>query len=355
MIEKYLSKNYRSLRYKYDLNLEIEAPQIEFNNDILLDSLYITKALSSYLYNKVERIKLLLDEKIDFKLFVTSSREINAYSFRHPEIGNVVMLNSELVEKFNSNELDFVIGHELGHLAFNHSCARYNIASDSSKNYYLELRNQEISSDRFAFMLVKDKSKAYKALFKLLTGLPNRLAFSNIQEYLHQIETESSIRTYSFKKTHPSIYVRLKALLLFESSQLYYDFMGYKEKAPIDYLKLERKIRQISLEIDSNLELEKIDILINKIITLTTILLNIEIQYNTRNSLNSMMYASYKKEIQNITNSEVLDIIKKIINRILGFHLLSRQELDNRIALSLKGKNLSENDYSKVIIFIKML
>lgn len=355
MAKTLLLKNYEKLRYKYDHPLEKKVRIVQPNDEILLDSIYITNALSSYLYSKIDKIKSLLVEKIDFKLFVTSSRNVNAFSFTHTEIGNIIMLNSEIIEKFNSSELDFVIGHELGHIVFNHLSNQYNYASNPSHNSYLELRNQEISSDRFAFMLVEDKSKAYQALFKLLTGVSNKVIFSNIFEYLHQIESNSSLETISLRKTHPSIYVRLKALLLFESSQLYYDYMGYNEEAPISKNKLEKKIRKISLEVDSGLELRKIDSLVNKAIIMSMILLEIDLASDIENVTNQMLYFNYMEEISHISKSDAIDIIKELLYKTLSYNLISIDELASKIKLKLSNMKLSDINYNRIVMFIEQV
>lgn len=351
MNRNYLSDNYKKLRYKYDSKSNNKVELFSVNDEILLNSIYITNALSPYLYNKINKMEEIFQENGTFKLFVTSSKESNAFSFKHKKTGNIIMLNSQIIESFTSEELDFVIAHEVAHLLFGHSSLRNDYLKNSSENFYLKLRNQEISADRFAFMLVEDKSKAYKALFKILTGLPDEIISSNIMEYLHQVDKNLGFNTYSLKKTHPSIYVRLKALLMYESSQLYYDFMGYKERAPIGKLRLEDKIREMSLEVDSGIEWRRIDSLISKVALISMNIFKLEsLEYN-----NDIQLLKYSEEVKKLSSVDKINITRGLLKKIKKIGGVSIKYLLIRIHAELSELGVSKKDSEEISEFIKHL
>ena len=81
-------------------------------------SLRVEKGLMKGLYRLFEDVKdkLGFTEKVD--LYVTGNASINAFSVlsEQEKDPHIINLNSGLVELMTSDELRFVLGHELGHI-----------------------------------------------------------------------------------------------------------------------------------------------------------------------------------------------------------------------------------------------
>ena len=82
------------------------------------NSIRVEKALMKNLYTLFEEVKKKLNFKEDVDLYVTGDAEINAYSVESEskKEPHIINLNSGLVELMTTDELRFVLGHELGHI-----------------------------------------------------------------------------------------------------------------------------------------------------------------------------------------------------------------------------------------------
>jgi uncharacterized tellurite resistance protein B-like protein len=143
----------------------------------------------------------------------------------------VLSLTSALVERMTDAELSFVLGHELGHLAYRHYRARLADAAfgrgpnGESKAPPLLLRRleswdrmAEISADRAGFTAIDGNLEvAVSAFFKLQSGLgPEHLRF-DITAILDQLESlqKASRRELFAEFSHPATPIRVRALQLF--------------------------------------------------------------------------------------------------------------------------------------------
>ena len=81
-------------------------------------SFKITEKMAPQLHQLCKDVqkKLKFDDPIDF--FIQNSPVLNCSAFYRLEDdqNHIVMINSELLERFDEDELRFVVGHEIGHL-----------------------------------------------------------------------------------------------------------------------------------------------------------------------------------------------------------------------------------------------
>lgn len=133
-----------------------------------------------------------------------------------------VVLASALVEQLSKEELEFVIGHELGHYKAGHTKLSTLFVPAGSTNVLSELifgfwnRRTEYSCDRCGLILTKDIDSAISALIKLALG--GRLYKKiNIKGYVAQIKTAErrAVKFSELLGTHPLITNRIKNLMLF--------------------------------------------------------------------------------------------------------------------------------------------
>jgi len=133
-----------------------------------------------------------------------------------------VVLTSALVEQLDQKELNFIIGHELGHYKAGHTKLSTLFMPLGSNNILSGLvfgfwsRKTEYSCDRCGLILTKDIDSAISALIKLSVGrkLYDQL---DIKGYVAQIKTaeKGSVKLSELLVSHPLITNRIKNLMLF--------------------------------------------------------------------------------------------------------------------------------------------
>ena len=133
-----------------------------------------------------------------------------------------VVLTSALVEQLDQKELNFIIGHELGHYKAGHTKLSTLFIPLGSENVFSSLifgfwkRKTEYSCDRCGLILTKDIDNAISTLIKLAVGkkLYDQL---DIKGYIAQIKTaeKGSVKLSELLVSHPLITNRIKNLMSF--------------------------------------------------------------------------------------------------------------------------------------------
>ena len=112
-------------RYGLQAHVEhyLETGEIaSFVQRVWSEQLRITDKLSPRLCSLLDQVKERLSFADAVDLFVAQEPVLNAFTIPGltEECDHVVSLTSALVERMNDDELRFVLGHELGHLAYQH-------------------------------------------------------------------------------------------------------------------------------------------------------------------------------------------------------------------------------------------
>jgi hypothetical protein len=158
-----------------------------------------------------------------------------------------VLVSSGIVSLLDSEELQFVIGHELGHLIFgHHGYPDPRSARDDNErlNWLALQRAAEISADRIGYLASRSMDTAVRAIIKTSTGLEsNKLRF-DVARYLDQLRTLSSLGGNEdvVFASHPMFPVRMKALLWFEMSEPLAQIKGSARRSAISAEKLDQRI-----------------------------------------------------------------------------------------------------------------
>jgi Zn-dependent protease with chaperone function len=169
-----------------------------------------------------------------FQAFVVPSRQLNAYTFGLDD-PKVVVLYSALLDVMDADELRFIIGHEMGHIALGHT--RLNslvgglagIPSNSLASAVLVTvflwwnRTCELSADRAGLLAVGKPDKAITALIKLVAGPTGKTA-RGLELAYKQIDAEDDTLLGSLQETfasHPMLIRRINALRRWSTSQQY--------------------------------------------------------------------------------------------------------------------------------------
>ncbi len=188
-------------------------------------------------------------------LYVQQSHDYNANVFSDGHRFDVVV-NSGLLEDFSADELKFVLGHELGHVLYEHSRLPVSEMLADSDNLQAEeavlllrwSRASEISADRIGLLCAGHLTVAVTALFKTMSGLKGMESDAILRSFRKQydeLQTHQRERggVSGWARTHPLMAVRFKAL---EMSAL--DIVALRSKATAfswnSFRALDRQIAQ---------------------------------------------------------------------------------------------------------------
>jgi len=203
---------------------------------LLATSVRLTRNMAPDIHKMADECVETLGMEIPLELYVYSSPQFNAACFK-PEDGRLfVMFSSSLLEGFEGSELKFVVGHEFGHHVYRHHDIPigYLLRGQKRPDPKLALdlfawsRNAEVSADRAGALCANDLNGVARSLFKLASGLSERVIKFDLDEFLAQVDemaTEDEEPGRGAPKedwfsTHPFSPLRVHALKLFHESSL---------------------------------------------------------------------------------------------------------------------------------------
>ncbi len=200
--------------------------------EIVGRNLRVTSVLAPRLDTLFREVKEAICFTEPVELFIVGQTNINAAAIHAPEEGfpHAVQLTAGAIERMTDDELRFVLGHELGHLAYRHyrvilvHIALTDSDGESSMPALLARhlegwdRLAELSADRAGLLCSQEQlDTVVSAFFKMETGLgPEHLRF-DIESFLAQLsELQSLGRSEVLSRySHPVTPVRVRALQLF--------------------------------------------------------------------------------------------------------------------------------------------
>jgi Zn-dependent protease with chaperone function len=169
-----------------------------------------------------ESQKRLQVEGID--IFLASNRTLNAYTFglSNPK---AIILHDSLIKVMDRGEIQFILGHEMGHVALGHTWLNSliggmaGIPAPYSASYFLALifrwwnRACEYSADRAGLLACNQPSKAISALVKLESS--GRISSQDLERAYQKIQAEDDDPISSLVEltaTHPMLIKRIEQL-----------------------------------------------------------------------------------------------------------------------------------------------
>lgn len=190
------------------------APSVHHVKDECADRLGIETAMELYVYN---------------------SPQFNAAAVK-PEADRLfIMFSSSLLEAFSEKEMQFVMGHELGHHLYHHHDMPigYVLQGPVRPNPRLALqlfawsRYAEISADRAGAHCTGSFDSVGSALFRLASGLGENVVQFKLDEFLDQLDDIQVEMTQpggggpreDWFSTHPFSPLRVKALEYYFESE----------------------------------------------------------------------------------------------------------------------------------------
>jgi Zn-dependent protease with chaperone function/tellurite resistance protein len=213
-------------------------PVEQTRRQLLAQAVRLTPAMAPALHTAVDHCRTVIGVDIPVELYVWPSPGYNAFSFAAERGRGFVGVTSSILEGFEDRELRFVIGHELGHLAFSHhdvpvallTDRNTGLSADQVLTVFQWQRWAEISADRAGLACAGEVAPAATAFFKLASGLSHQVVKFDIDEFLKQLgdlasESEASRSkddgpTADWFSSHPLSPVRVRAVQLAATSEL---------------------------------------------------------------------------------------------------------------------------------------
>ena len=196
-------------------------------------SLKVAKELLPDMYELCTSVKdrLGFTEPVDF--YITGDSTVNAFSVaaEKEDQPHIVNINSGLIALMTKEELEFVVGHELGHL-INKDTALSRLISfvfpegsapPITLLYKIRLHSQlaELVADRFGYMATNNLNACVTAFFKMASGLDLQKMNVSIDVLLkdNMKHLEYFLKDKGLSHaTHPVNPIRVQALNLFANS-----------------------------------------------------------------------------------------------------------------------------------------
>ncbi|GAL62825.1 M48 family metallopeptidase [Algibacter lectus] len=206
---------------------------------LLKSSLRLTKTLAPMLHEIGEHCKNTLKLKADIEFFVYQSDIFNASCYPPDDNKLYIILSSGILERFSKEELTFVVGHEIGHVLFEHFDYPVRQILDEGENHlapihamklYAWNRNAEISADRAGLLCCQDFEAVGRTFFKLSSGVTTDSLDFQLNAYIEQfVDLEEVLNDANhdpsdWYSSHPFSPLRIKALELFNKSETYAEF-----------------------------------------------------------------------------------------------------------------------------------
>jgi Zn-dependent protease with chaperone function len=175
----------------------------------------------------------LQTEPVD--IFIAPSRILNAYTFGL-DSPKTIVLHSSLFEIMDRDELQFVIGHEMGHVCLGHTWLNSliggmaGVPSSSGASLLMALvfrswnRSCEYSADRAGMLACGKPAKSVSALIKLQAGSAAMSNQVNLERALRSIEAEDDSLFNNLSElfaTHPMIIKRIQQIQRYAASSEY--------------------------------------------------------------------------------------------------------------------------------------
>ena len=196
---------------------------------LLATSVRVDPSLLPNLSASFQRIAKVAELKSTPEAYVFEDSSINAFVTRGKE-RTFIGVSSGAVNILNERELEFVIGHEMGHSVFGHvdfDATQLLMDNDVDLRQRMQFhawkRACEISADRFGLICCQSIDVAASAMFRTLSGIAKPdlkigpEAFAQQWDHLLEevIETGDA---GEWQITHPFPPLRMKAMVMFWES-----------------------------------------------------------------------------------------------------------------------------------------
>ena len=197
---------------KHDKSLGLQPSSLDnVTDEFYRSAVEINENLTPKIESAFKKVceRLSLDRNV-IQAFVNNSHEVQAACYYVDANRCLIRISSSLINLLENAELEFVIGHELGHFLLQHAPSA---TSRETAEYFVFQRAKEISADRIGILGCGMLKPAVTALVKTASGLNSSHIQVSLEHYLAQlnqiIKPSSGENLFS---THPSMLIRTFAI-----------------------------------------------------------------------------------------------------------------------------------------------
>jgi len=227
----------RSVQFALDRPLDPSRAPSRGTHELLgrvrSHGLRVSETATPGLYAAARRVSETLELSEVLEVYVVNDPTANAYA---PVLASdaqpFVIINSGLAELLGATEMEFAIGHELGHLGCQHGVDEDDERSDRSEFEALQRRSRsryaEISADRIGLLASRSVFTAARVMVKMASGLSDKSLVLDIDAFLSQLDrsSESVGGDWELEQSHPGLPMRLSAVMQFSRTREYARISG---------------------------------------------------------------------------------------------------------------------------------
>ena len=331
-----------SVSQKHDLNFT--------KRHLLGSAVKITATLIPELYQLYQSCLNLVGEGLQGDLYVQQQSDYNAWVSAVGKRFDIV-LASGIVNDFRPEEIAFVIGHELGHVLFEHNkipvqgilaeSDRTSISYELASLLFQWSRATEISADRIGLLCSGSLSSAANAFFKTSSGLlldrEEEIIRSLRSQYdeIAKLSNSSRITRESFY-THPLIPIRFKSLEL-----ICLDIMALRNqrsKFKVSWARIDSEIEDVLLKTEP-LGIQNLNLSQAAIAILIIGLLYVAVSDGELNQYEEYFIRSIQQRVApNLNLPEILADCKR-----------DRQKFSKQAIADLSGNRITRQEVEKIL------
>jgi hypothetical protein len=232
------------MRIKHEKEIETERAKGNVIDRLSKDHIELNPAITPQLYELYARVCTKLDINLPVAIFIHEKPLVNAGIFRVSRISDneqqryVMVITTAALEKLEGPELMFLMGHELGHVIYQHDELEHlqgllhNSDDDDDdkqekvglpplvERAYLQWKvNREISCDRVGMVACSDVDIAIRAQMKILSGIESKYLTTEIGDIVTYMENlcNKQMDIMEDFRSHPQFPARIVAMARFGS------------------------------------------------------------------------------------------------------------------------------------------
>lgn len=223
---------------KFWREIESFGPPPDKRLDLFKRSLRLTPGIAPRLFACLDHCRKVLGLSAPIDVFCQQDALTNAFVIPARDGRITMCFTSAALEALDDSELCSIVGHELGHVLFDHHALRpllvfqedERLAPIDAMRLYAWMRYAELTADRVGLLCCDDFDTAISAEFKMASGLSNPKFLGNVREATKQYTSltgeglESSAEDWF--STHPYSPLRIRALDLFQQSKTFGKLRG---------------------------------------------------------------------------------------------------------------------------------